>query len=175
MSTTVKAAIGGVGTLRDKVALVRCGAVLLGFEARYVAQVGFPDLVQDFTMAEGRSLRGHVGHGRVGDQPCSVWDLGQLLGLGAQQRAVIALERPGGLVVFRCGEILAVEAIEESRRCPLPGGLSTAREGLFKAAVQRPDGAGGVEVAWVLRASSLLGRHELQRIQKDWQRTGMSV
>ncbi|MFN9576313.1 MAG: hypothetical protein ACK53T_14455 [Planctomycetota bacterium] len=157
-----------VGTLRDKVALVRCHDWVLGFEARHVRQVGFPDAVEGMVHEADPGLPAHVGRGRIGPAACSVWDLGRLLGQPVESRATIALERPGGLVVFRCGEILSVDAVAGERRLPVPAGLSSTRPGVFKEVIV----LGADEptaIAYLLRASALLDRGEVLRVHRDWQ------
>jgi hypothetical protein len=158
----------GVGTLRDKVVLVQCHGHTFGFEARYVRQVGLAEMVTNQTLVRDE-FAAHVGHGFVGNAPCSLWDLGQLLGIDSDDRSLIALERPGGLIGFRCGQILAVEPFGETRRHAMPFGLSPRRPGLFKAALALPT-ADGQAVAWLFRASALLDRNEIQRAQQDWRR-----
>lgn len=159
-----------IGTLRDKVALVRCDDWILGFEARYVRQVGFADLVQQARTASDERAPAHVGRGTVGDSPCSLWDLGVLLGARPQSRAVIALERPGGVVALRCGEILAVETVATAHRLEVPSGLSTVRPGLFKAALVLRADSERPELGWLLRVSAMLTRDEIRTIQRDWSR-----
>lgn len=156
-----------VGTLRDKVALVRCHDWVLGFEARHVRQVGFADAIEGLVAEVDPGMPAHVGRGRIGTAPCSVWDLGRLLGQPAESRATIALERPGGLVVFHCGEILAVDAVPGERRLPVPPGLSAVRPGLFKEVIVLGE-AEQARIAYLLRASALLDRNEVLRVHRDW-------
>ena len=164
-----------VGTLRDKVALVRCHDWVLGFEARHVRQVGFADCIEDLVADADAALPAHCGRGRIGDSACSVWDLGVLLGQRSQSRAVIALERPGGLVAFRCGEILAVDAVPAERRRPLPAGLCVGRPGLFKEAIVQGEDPGTQHLGYVLRASALLRRGEVVRVHRDWGKVAEQV
>lgn len=162
-----------IGTLRDKFALVRCHDWILGFEARYVRQVGFPDLIESFELAKADRMapRGHVGSGAVAGVPCSVWDLGMHLGLQPLDRAVVVLERPGGVVAFRCGEILAVRTLMAATRRDLPSGLTPQRPGLFRSATllaEEGDETGRSELVYLIRASALLDRAEVVRVHKDW-------
>lgn len=164
MSAT--ASWGVAQSLRDKIALLRCGTWTMGVEARFVRQVGFPDLVEDL---HGRDARhaGHLGRGRIGDAPCSVWDLGTLLGAGSDDRAIVALERPGGVLAFRCAEILSVEAIPSNRRLELPARIAPSRPNVFKALLLHGTDE-AVRVSYLLRASSLLTHAEIVRAQQDW-------
>lgn len=164
---------GVAQTLRDKVALLRCGRWLFGIEARFVRQVGFADLVADLQPGDG-AMPGHVGRGLVGDAPCSLWDLAGHLGFRADARAIVAVDRPGGVLALRCSEILSVEAIATQERLDLPRLLAPDRPDLFKAALLLQDEQ-SVRIAYLLRASALLARHEIVRAQRDWKAVASQV
>ncbi len=161
---------GVAQTLRDKVALLRCGRWTFGVEARFVRQVGFEDLVTDLERGDG-AMPGHVGCGLIGEAPCSLWDLGRHLGVATESRAIIALDRPGGVLAMRCSEILSVEAVATRERLELPRLLAPHRPDLYKAVLVLPgEDEESDRIAYLLRASALLSRHEIVRAQRDWKR-----
>ncbi len=154
------------GSLREKVTLVRCHDWTLAFEARYVRQVGFLDLLVDLEVERDSPFRSHVGSATVNGAPCSVWDLGLHLDGAACERAVVVLERPGGYVGFRCGEILSVESVPGDRRLQLPASVS-ARPGLFKSLLLL-GGDDDRRSAHLLRTSALLAGNEVRQVHRDW-------
>ncbi|MFK7740923.1 MAG: hypothetical protein AB8H80_11430 [Planctomycetota bacterium] len=159
----------GASALRDKVALVRCHEWVIGIEARYVRQVGFADLLADSELESDSEFPGHLGRGMIGGAPCSYWDLGMQIGVAPMDRAIIVVERPGGVVALRCGEILAVEAIPENRRRHLPSELAPARPGLIKSALLLASSTEErLNLGWLLRSAAIFNRQEILQVRSDW-------
>jgi hypothetical protein len=162
------------GDLRDKIVLVDCHGWTLAFGAQLVRQVGFPDLLTDLATDDDEARApGHVGHGTIAGEPCSVWDLGRHLGLAPLQRSLLVLERPGGLVAFRTGVIHSVlDAPRRSCR-ELPAGTSMSRRNLFRACLQW--GPDHERFAYVLRTSALFDLTEAALIRRDWKAVTRAV